>query len=270
MGFWKRIVAGGIVILCCSACSTGTTEGSSPDPTVKASPTQVSKNPPSAERDVSTSPADVSSSPETSRDSEASFDPISLHVLVNKQHGLEVEDFEPPDLVALDVPQQYGGQQLREEAAAALEELISEATKDGIDLWVTTAYRDFEHQRALYEQRYAAGGQEAADELTARPGFSEHQTGLAVDMSFEGNTDCNLRACFADTDQGEWLAEHAARFGFIIRYPEGAEPITGYSYEPWHLRYVGEATAQEVTEQEVTLEEYWGQPPAPDYTQDYR
>lgn len=188
---------------------------------------------------------------------------------MNKQHGLEVEDFEPPDLVALDVPQQYGGQQLREDAAAALEELVAEATEDGIDLWVTTAYRDFKHQRALYEQRHAEGGQESADKFTARPGFSEHQTGLAVDMSFEGNTDCNLRACFAQTEQGEWLAEHAARFGFVIRYPEGVESITGYSYEPWHLRYVGEPTAQEVTEQDVTLEEYWDQPSAPDYTADY-
>ena len=86
-------------------------------------------------------------------------------------------------------------------AAAVLEELVAEAAEDGVDLWVTTAYRDFEHQRALYEQRHAEGGQEAADELTARPGFSEHQTGLAVDMSFEGNTDCNLRACFADTGE---------------------------------------------------------------------
>lgn len=261
MSFWKRVVTGGAALLFCSACSTGTTE--------ESSPTQTSETPQTAEQNVSNSPADVSSPPEAIRRSEASFDPESIHVLVNKQHGLEVEDFEPPDLVALDVPQQYGGQQLREDAAAALEELVAEATEDGIELWVTTAYRDFEHQRALYEQRHAEGGQESADKFTARPGFSEHQTGLAVDMSFEGNTDCNLRACFAQTEQGEWLAVHAARFGFVIRYPEGVESITGYSYEPWHLRYVGEPTAQEVTEQDVTLEEYWDQPSAPDYTADY-
>lgn len=179
----------------CSACSTGPVEESYPDPTGEVSPTQASESPQSAEHDISNSPADASS-PEVIRHSEASFDPESIHVLVNKQHALEVEDFEPTDLVAPDVPQQYGGQQLREEAAAALEELVSEATKDGIDLWVTTAYRDFEHQRALYKQRHAEGGQQAADELTARPGFSEHQTGLAVDMSFEGNTDCNPSGLF--------------------------------------------------------------------------
>ena len=94
--------------------------------------------------------------------------------------------------------------------------------------------------------------------------------GLAVDMSFEDNNDCNLRACFADSEQGKWLAEHAAQFGFIIRYPEGAEAITGYSYEPWHLRYVGEPTAIDVTELGITLEEYWAQPPAPDYKEDYQ
>ncbi|GAA4473791.1 hypothetical protein GCM10023190_06610 [Enteractinococcus fodinae] len=147
---------------------------------------------------------------------------------------------------------------------------MADAADDGIELWVTTAYRDFAHQQALYEQRLAELGQEAADKFTARPGYSEHQTGLAVDMSFAGNTDCNLRECFAETEQGQWLAEHVARFGFIIRYPEGAESITGYSYEPWHLRYVGVPTAHEVTEQDVTLEEYWNQPAAPDYTADYR
>lgn len=86
-------------------------------------------------------------------------------------------------------------------------------------------------------------------------------------MSFEDNHQCNLHACFAETQQGQWLAEHAHRFGFIIRYPENAKEITGYSYEPWHLRYVGEPTATEITSQDVTLEEYWNQPPAPDYSE---
>ncbi|MDR7346862.1 D-alanyl-D-alanine carboxypeptidase [Enteractinococcus fodinae] len=262
-------MAGGVVILFCSACSPATTDESSSSPTTEVSPHQTPEGEQPSEH-VSSSPDESVPSHETTRPSEASFNPESNHVLVNKQHELEIEDFEPPDLVALNVPQQYGGQQLREEPAVALEELVADAADDGIELWVTTAYRDFAHQQALYEQRLAELGQEAADKFTARPGYSEHQTGLAVDMSFAGNTDCNLRECFAETEQGQWLAEHVARFGFIIRYPEGAESITGYSYEPWHLRYVGVPTAHEVTEQDVTLEEYWNQPAAPDYTADYR
>ncbi len=203
--------------------------------------------------------------PENEPVSEASWDPESVHVLVNKENPLEPADHEPSDLTVPDVPMEFEGQQLREEAAVALEELFAAAEEDGVELLVTTAYRGYDHQLALYEGYAEEMGQEAADEVSARPGYSEHQTGLAADFSHPGNEDCYLSACFGETEAGQWLAENGHDHGFIIRYPEGAQDITGFSYEPWQLRYVGEETAAAVVAQDVTLEEYWDQPAAPDY-----
>lgn len=256
-----RIVAGIAAFLLCTGCVSPNST-SSPTDASNPTPRQTSEITPSADP---TEPSPTASTEEAEPHSEASSDPTSIHALVNKHHALEPEDFEPEDLTELEVPQQYGGQRLREEAAATLEELVAAAANDEVELWVTTAYRNYEHQQGLYKQQIAAVGQDAADELVARPGYSEHQTGLAVDMSFDGNQDCKLHACFAETPQGQWLAENAHEFGFIIRYPDGTDDITGYSYEPWHLRYVGEPTAEEVTSQEITLEEYWDVPAAPDY-----
>lgn len=199
------------------------------------------------------------------RASDPSWDPDSIHVLVNPLNPLDPPDHEPEDLTVPDVQAVREGQQLREEAAEALEELFAAAEAQGHQLTLTSAYRPFERQAQLYEERAAEWGQEAADEYTARPGHSEHQTGLAADVIAHDNPQCGLGECFAETPEGVWTAEHAAEFGFIIRYPEGAEDITGYSYEPWHLRYVGEETAEAVAEEDVTLEEFWDQPPASDY-----
>ncbi|WP_147103002.1 M15 family metallopeptidase [Nesterenkonia populi] len=201
--------------------------------------------------------------------SEASWDPDSTYVLVNKRNPLEPADHVPSDLRELDIFQHYEGQQLREEAAGALEELFAAAAEEGHALAVTTAYRDYEHQFALYDSWYWEHGQEWTDARSARPGYSEHQTGLAVDILTEDSHPDELLESFGGMPEGEWVAEHAHEFGFIIRYPEGAEDITGYQYEPWHLRYLGVEAAAEVFEEGVTLEEHWDQPPAPDYEYDY-
>lgn len=211
------------------------------------------------------STAEQSPESEAEPASEASWDPESIHVLVNRANPLDPIDFVPSDLAVADVPNEFGDPELREEPAETLEELFAAAEADGIQLWVTTTYRDFEFQQALYDQYVADQGEEAADRFSARPGYSEHQTGLAVDVADLEDRDCYLRACFGETEAGQWVAENAPEFGFIIRYPEGAEEIVGFQYEPWHLRYVGVETAVEVTEQGLTLEEYWDQPPAPDY-----
>ena len=196
--------------------------------------------------------------------SEASWDPTSIHVLVNKANPLEPADHVPPDLTVPDVPMEQAAE-MRAEPTAALEELFAAASEAEVPLVVTSAYRDFELQTALYEHYSDTMGQEAADEVSARPGHSEHQTGLAVDLSYPGNEECYLKACFGDTPTGVWLADNAHEHGFIIRYPEESQEITGFSYEPWHLRYVGQETAVDVVGQGVTLEEYWDQPAAPDY-----
>ncbi|GAB3191369.1 hypothetical protein GCM10027061_18890 [Nesterenkonia suensis] len=202
------------------------------------------------------------------RVSDASFDPDSIHVLVNRLNPLDPLDYSPDDLVTPPVRSVREGMLLREEPAEALAELFDASDAEDLQLTLTSAYRSFEYQRTLYDARAAEMGVEGADEYTARPGHSEHQTGLAADVIAHDNPTCGLGSCFGDTEEGIWLAENARRFGFIIRYQEGAEDITGYAYEPWHLRYVGEETAEAVYAEDLTLEEFWEEPAAPEYPED--
>ncbi|MGO1548520.1 MAG: M15 family metallopeptidase [Nesterenkonia sp.] len=207
--------------------------------------------------------------PEAQRASDASWDPDSIHVLANRQNPLEPVDYAPTDLVYPEVPF-YGPEsamQVRQEAGAALEELFAAGDAQGMHLGLVSAYRSFEYQQQIYSQRHAEVGTEATDLYMSRPGYSEHQTGLATDVISIANPDCMLGECFAATPEGQWVAENAHEHGFVIRYLEGMEDTTGYPYEPWHLRYVGVETAQEVYEAGLTLEEYWDQPPAPDYNE---
>ncbi|WP_218222012.1 D-alanyl-D-alanine carboxypeptidase family protein [Nesterenkonia sp. Act20] len=200
------------------------------------------------------------------RASDPSRDPDSIHVLVNRQNPLQPEDYAPEDLVAPEVRMSTQSQLLlREEAAEALEELIQDAGEDGQVLAMTSGYRSYAAQLEVYANRHSAVGTEETDELVARPGYSEHQTGLAADVISIDNPNCIQGHCFADTPEGAWVAEHAADHGFVIRYLDGAEEITGYQFEPWHLRYVGEETAQEVAAEDLTLEEYWDRPAAAEY-----
>lgn len=204
---------------------------------------------------------------ESQRASDPSWEADSIHVLANRQNPLEPIDYAPSDLVYPEVPF-YGPEsamQVRQEAAAALEELFAAGDAQGMHLGLVSAYRSFDYQQQIYSQRHAEVGTEATDLYMSRPGYSEHQTGLAADVISIANPDCMLGECFAATPEGQWVAENAHEHGFVIRYLEGMEHITGYPYEPWHLRYVGVETAQEVYQDGLTLEEYWDQPPAPDY-----
>ena len=126
-----------------------------------------------------------------------------------------------------------------------------------------SAYRPFERQEGLFGNSAARFGVAGAEQRSARPGFSEHQTGLAVDV---GGGGCDIERCFGDTAEGRWVAANAHRTGFLVRYPAGSEQITGYQYEPWHLRYVGPELATEMHMTGVaTLEEFFDLPPAPQY-----
>lgn len=203
------------------------------------------------------------------RHGQASLHPESRHVLVNKLTPLQPVDFEPGDLQQLDLPSHFDDEYLRPEPAAALEELFAAAEEDGHQLGVTSAYRSFNDQLDIYDRSYVEQGSDATDAYSARPGYSEHQTGLAVDILTAEDGPEDLEGSFGDTPEGIWVADHAHEFGFIIRYPEDADEITGYSYEPWHLRYVGLRTAAEVVEAGQTLEEFWGEEPAPDYEHPY-
>ncbi|MDT3414708.1 MULTISPECIES: D-alanyl-D-alanine carboxypeptidase family protein [Brevibacillus] len=185
--------------------------------------------------------------------------PDDLVVVVNKERALPA-DYVPPRLVEPNVPFTFSGKAekrlLREEAARALEELFAKAKQDGIQLYGVSGYRSYQTQKGLFEGYVKTQGAEHANRYSAQPGKSEHQTGLAIDVA---GTDPStlLEEPFADTREGKWLAEHCAEFGFIIRYLKGKEEITGYAYEPWHIRYVGKEVAKEIMSSGVTLEEYF-------------
>ena len=190
-------------------------------------------------------------------------DPASEEVkaailLVNKQHPLD-KDYVPDDLVVPDVKFSFSGEdqkkQLQRVAAEALEKLFAAAEEDGIELRAVSGYRSYSRQKSIFEYNAGIKGEKEANRTSARPGESEHQTGLAMDVS-AASVNYALEETFGETVEGIWLKEHAPEYGFIIRYPQEKEDITGYKYEPWHLRYLGVEIAKFVTEQGLTLEEY--------------
>lgn len=142
------------------------------------------------------------------------------------------------------------------EARAAFQQMAAEATLSGYDLVAFSTYRSFDYQTQLYDRYVTNDGQEAADRYSARPGYSEHQTGLAFDIGEQLFEQHFARESFGETEAGKWVAANAHKYGFIMRYPKGSEKITGYMYEPWHFRYVGNELAVQVYEANVTLEEF--------------
>lgn len=144
------------------------------------------------------------------------------------------------------------------EAKQALDQMLAAAKQQGFDLVAFSGYRSFEYQTTLYNNYVQRDGQAAADRYSARPGYSEHQTGLAFDIGERGKEDLWLTEEFGETPAGQWLFAHAQEYGFILRFPQNKEDITGYMYESWHYRYVGKDIAKEITQQNITLEEYLG------------
>lgn len=180
-------------------------------------------------------------------------------LLVNRENQLP-KDYVPEDLVEVDIPFSFTGKSekklLKEEAAIQLKLLINKAKEENIFIYGVSGYRSYETQEAIFTYNITKyGNEEEANKISAYPGQSEHQTGLTMDVS-SSTVDYQLIEEFADTPEGKWLAENAAEFGYIIRYPKGKENITGYVYEPWHIRYVGLDTAKKITELNITLDEY--------------
>ena len=183
----------------------------------------------------------------------------STMVLVNKQRNLPAS-YTPSDLVIPAIPFPFSGDEprkyMRAEAAVALEQLFTEAKSLKLDLFATSGYRSYDKQKSIFERNASSVGAEEANKTSARPGQSEHQTGLAMDVT-SSKVGYNLVESFGTTTEGIWLRENAHLFGFIIRYPKGKEQITGYSYEPWHLRFVGLEVAEYIYTHGLTLEEYF-------------
>ncbi|CAN5467247.1 hypothetical protein BH10ACT6_BH10ACT6_08540 [soil metagenome] len=182
----------------------------------------------------------------------------SLWVVVNKSHQLNPANYAPP-LTALNLP---GGGQMRPEAAAGLQNMFAGyRAQTGDHFTVVSPYRSYTAQVSVYNGWVSRLGKAQADRQSARPGYSEHQTGLAVDV------DTAVSQAFGATAPGKWIAANSWQYGFIVRYPDGFEPVTGYEYEPWHLRFVGVELATELHSTGIqTLEQFFGLPDAPNYT----
>lgn len=192
-------------------------------------------------------------------------DPSSIWVVVDKLRPLNPKNYAAPDLVTTPVDH-ANPPILRQAAADAVVKMFAAYNAEtGNKMQVQSAYRSYDVQVSVYGSYAASEGQAGADTHSARPGYSEHQTGLALDISALP-AQCTLAACFADTDQGKWLAANAWKYGFLLRYPNKLTGITGYTFEPWHYRYIGVELATEMHKIGVkTLEEFFDLPAAPDY-----
>lgn len=190
--------------------------------------------------------------------------PNSILVCADKHRNLPAT-YVPPDLVIPNIRWLYGKNahyekmHMRKVAAKPVEALFNAATSDGIILYGVSGYRSYKYQVAVFGanvKRY--GSVQKANQVSAEPGQSEHQTGLSLDVS-AASVNYQLIQKFGDTKAGKWLAANAWKYGFIIRYPKGKQSITGYEYEPWHIRYVGKKAAKVIHANHLTLEQYLSQ-----------
>ncbi|NLC31979.1 MAG: M15 family metallopeptidase [Clostridiales bacterium] len=172
--------------------------------------------------------------------------------LVNQTYQLG-EDYIPGDLQQPAAAGNSSGTLMRKQAADHLDALFASAKEAGYTLIAVSGYRSFATQRNIYSRKLSSGAKNAKL-YVAPPGASEHQLGLAMDLGRKGKT--KLNAAFGSSDEGAWVAENAHRFGFIIRYKDGWQDITGYAPEPWHVRYVSQEHAQHIFELDIPLEQY--------------
>lgn len=184
---------------------------------------------------VTAAPEPEETKPAESSESDTQLTYINGILIANKTYAL------PPDYNPGVDP----------DAQAAFDKMQSAAAAEGLNIYISSGFRSYDYQAGLYERYVEKSGKSEADRYSARPGHSEHQTGLAFDLN-------TIDITFADTAEYDWLKVHCAEYGFIIRYPENGESVTGYMYEPWHIRYLGTDTAQKVYDSGLTLEEYLG------------
>lgn len=186
-------------------------------------------------------------------------DPSNVWTLVNKGRAIST-DYTPSDLITASVSTRSNStadeKRIRQIIDDPMTELFVAAQEQGHSLMIGSAYRSAATQNSLFNTYVARVGYEQADKYSAHPGYSEHQTGLAVDISTTSQQ-CYLSECFIGTADGQWLAENAYKYGFHLRYPKGKESITGYNFEPWHYRYVGIDLATALHQSGLTLDEVW-------------
>ncbi|PDQ36480.1 MAG: hypothetical protein B5766_00610 [Candidatus Lumbricidophila eiseniae] len=249
VGVFITVLTGIVVATATPHRQASAKPGTTPTPPV-ASTLPVASTPPAPT--TPTAPPEVA----FDRSTHSLDDTTSIWVVVNKTRPLNPLMFVPSDLVDVPVPHTWAPQ-LRKEASDAVVTMFSAATSEAqLTLASNSAYRSYSAQQSVYT---------GDDTTTARPGFSEHQTGLAIDIGAKSGI-CSLSVCFAQTKEGIWLRDNAWKYGFILRYPADKTLITGYSYEPWHFRYVGVALSTQMHNTATeTLEEFFELPAAPDY-----
>lgn len=176
---------------------------------------------------------------------------IDGNLIVNKTYKLP-ENYKPTDPYS-PITSDWGINNINKDVMEAFKLMQSDATSLGLNIYIASGYRGYNNQNSLYNNYVSIDGKEAADKYSARPGHSEHQTGLCFDLN-------SVDDSFADTNEGKWINNNAYLYGFIIRYPKGKEEETGYQYESWHLRYVGVELAKKLYNNGdwITLEDYYG------------
>ena len=185
------------------------------------------------------------------------YDDGSKLILVNKQYAI-TSDFYPTDMVAVDGSLSTNqGLSFKREAYDAYLRMLADANAQGLNFLICSTYRSYWVQESIYFSHINAYGVDYTNTVSAYPGRSEHHTGWAVDVTC-AEMGYDLLESFIDLPQGQWINQHCHEYGFIIRYPKDKTHITGYAYEPWHLRYVGVDVATEIMSNGLTLEEYLG------------
>ncbi|MDR0483011.1 MAG: M15 family metallopeptidase [Cellulomonadaceae bacterium] len=244
-----------------STTATAPTPSAAPGTSLSTAPSAAPGTPPST---ATTDPAPTANSAPTSVVEELHLnvdDPAGLAVVVNKTRPIHPKKWKPANL------DHVGAVAVREDVAGPLRKLIKASVKEGYPVYAHSGYRSYQDQRSTFNSWVRQLGKAKALESSAKPGFSEHQTGLAVDMmSADGH--CNNFSCFTTSDQAQWLAKNVHRFGFVIRFEAGQTDVTGYESEPWHIRYIGkDLAARYEAEGWHSLEAFFSLPPAPDYLQ---
>ncbi|WP_353948722.1 M15 family metallopeptidase [Sporolactobacillus sp. Y61] len=250
------------LLLSLSACTTAPQSHQEPDH-ASQSAEKSAENRSSQSQEASPSTQDHEMSAMNQKGIHVVADPDSSLVLVNKYFKLP-DSYVPKNLVDARVPFIFSGKsekrKMRQEAAHALEHMFAAAEKEGIRLTGVSAYRSHRTQVSLFNYYVNKDGEKKALTYSARPGTSEHETGLSIDVSGRNGQYAATEA-FGRTREAAWLTQHAHEYGFIIRYPKGKESITGYEYEAWHLRYVGRSAATTIFKRGLALEEYLGDVP---------
>lgn len=178
--------------------------------------------------------------------------------LVNKSHPFHDLHYRPVNLQVATVPSRTDKtndeRSIRADIMPEVEKMFADAKQAGFELQIGSGWRSYEQQNIYYSNYSRLYGQESADTFSAKPGFSEHQTGLVMDLATVDHV-CYLEECFGETGAGQWLAKNSLEYGFILRYPRGKDGITDFIYEPWHFRYVGKDLAKALIESGLTLDE---------------